>query len=316
MEIKTRYSAANTVLSIPELLKAILLHVDMKTILLSQRVNRNWANIMASSIVIQQALFFRPVQEVSSIIPFDPTDNHFGDHDSEIIYNPLLVAKFGPAFFKRGDAGINTRRPYRANQFYKLPWSPRATEYAKIDDWDELPGEEEPDPQVVAEEKATRRYFTRSGASWRRMLVSQPPPPLLGYFMLDLHSGWNQIWKAMVEPSCEGGLRMGELYDMVQYRSGHHESNSMWFKVTRRELRLRFMFDIQEGIHQRMMVKTNFVVEFKHIADYGIYPTEPKDVDAFDADFRCDDFRHIDVDAEIVGDSGEMPGFAKELALY
>lgn len=51
---------------------------------------------MGLSLVIQQGLFFQPVQEVSSTIPFDQTDKHFGDHDSEIIYNPLLVEKFGP----------------------------------------------------------------------------------------------------------------------------------------------------------------------------------------------------------------------------
>lgn len=98
--------------------------------------------------------------------------------------------------------------------------------------------------------------FHTQRVSWRRMLVSQPPPPLLGYFLLDLHSGWNQISTAMVEPSC-GGLHMGELYDIVQYHSGHHKSNSMWFRVTRRGLRLRFMFDIQKGIYQEMMNKTN-----------------------------------------------------------
>ncbi|KFY43191.1 hypothetical protein V494_02083 [Pseudogymnoascus sp. VKM F-4513 (FW-928)] len=299
MDIATQCSAANAVLSIPELLEAILLDVDMKTLLLSQRVNRNWASIITASSVLQQALFFQPAQEVSSIIPFDPTDNHFGDHDSEIIYNPLLVAKFGPAFFKRDNAGIYTRLSHRANYFYKLPWSRRATAYARIDDWDEIPSEEEPDPEVVAEEKEIRRCFTRSGASWRRMLVSQPPPPMLGYFLLDLHSGWTQVSTAMVEPSC-GGLRMGELYDIVQYHSGHHETNSMWFRVTRRGLGFQFMFEIQKSIHQGMMNKTNLVVEIQNIADYGMHAGEPKDVEAFDADFRCDDFRHVDVDTEIV----------------
>ncbi|OBT77597.1 hypothetical protein VF21_04627 [Pseudogymnoascus sp. 05NY08] len=188
---------------------------------------------MASSLLIQQALFFQPVQNVSSIIPFNPTDNHFGDHDSKIIYNPLLVAKFGPIFFKRGDAGTYTGLVRRANCFYKLPWSPRAAAYAKIDDWDELPDGEELDPESVAEEKAIRRCFTRSGASWRQMLVSQPPPSLL-------------------------------------------------------------------DIHQGMMSETNFAIEFQHIADYGMYVREPSDVKTFDADFRCDDFRHIDVDTEIV----------------
>lgn len=103
----------------------------------------------------------------------------------------------------------------------------------------------------------------------------------------------------MVEPTC-GGLRMGELYDMVQYYSGHHEHNSMWFRVTRRGLGLRFMFDVQEGIHQGTMNETNFAVEFRHIADHGMYVGEPLDVEDFDAEFRSDDFTHINVNTEVV----------------
>ncbi|ELR08100.1 hypothetical protein GMDG_02927 [Pseudogymnoascus destructans 20631-21] len=137
MDIKTRCSAANAVPSIPDILEAILLSVDMKTLLLSQRVSRDWASIMASSLVIQQALFFQPVQAVSSIIPFDPKDNDFGDHDSKTIYNPWLVAKFGSAFFRRGNESYYTPICHSAKYFYKLPWSARNAAYVSIDAWDE-----------------------------------------------------------------------------------------------------------------------------------------------------------------------------------
>ncbi|KFZ06079.1 hypothetical protein V501_07741 [Pseudogymnoascus sp. VKM F-4519 (FW-2642)] len=303
MDTKTRYSAARAVLSTPELLEAILLNVNMKTLLLSQRVSRSWGSIMTSSLVIQQALFFRPVQKVSSIIPFDPTDkdNDFGDHDSKIIYNPLLVAKFGSGFFRRGNEGYYTQICHPAKYFYKLPWYARNAAYVNIDAWDEVSDEDEPGPEVIAEEKAIRRCFTRSGASWRQMLVSQPPPPLRGYCWADLSPAWQTVSTAMVEPS-RGGLRMGELYDMVQYHSGHREHNSMkWFPVTQRGLGLRFVFDTQDGV-QEMMNEIDFAVEFQHVMGSGMYFREPSDVEAFDAEFRCDDFRYINANTEAVSE--------------
>lgn len=94
---------------------------------------------------------------------------------------------------------------------------------------------------------------------------------------------------------------MGELYDMVQYHSGHRDHNSIrWFPVTRRGLGLRFAFDIQEGTRLGMMNEENFAVEFQHVMDSGMYFREPSDVEAFDAEFRCDDFRYINVDTEAV----------------
>lgn len=94
---------------------------------------------------------------------------------------------------------------------------------------------------------------------------------------------------------------MGELYDMVQYHSGHREHKSMrWFPVTQRGLGLRFVFDTQEGIHQGMTNESDFAVEFQHVTDSGMYVREPSDVEAFDAEFRCDDFWYINADTEAV----------------
>ncbi|OAF61825.1 hypothetical protein VC83_01628 [Pseudogymnoascus destructans] len=138
---------------------------------------------MASSLVIQQALFFQPVQAVSSIIPFDPKDNDFGDHDSKTIYNPWLVAKFGSAFFRRGNESYYTPICHSAKYFYKLPWSARNAAYVSIDAWDE---------------------------------------------------------------------------------------------------------------------STDFAVEFQHVTGSGMYVREPSDVEASDAEFRCDDFRYINAGTEAV----------------
>lgn len=139
MNINSQYSAARAVLFTPELLEMILLHIDMKTLLLSQGVSKDWASIMASSLAIQQVLFFQPVKGVPSIVPFDPANNDFSDHNSKIIYNSLLVANFGSAFFKRGNEGYYTRLCLPETYFYNLPWSPRNAAYADmIDVWGEV----------------------------------------------------------------------------------------------------------------------------------------------------------------------------------
>ncbi|KAK5732905.1 hypothetical protein LTR17_010178 [Elasticomyces elasticus] len=52
--------AADTALAIAELLESILVRVDAKTLLLSQRVSRSWSAVIEGSLVLQQKLFLRP----------------------------------------------------------------------------------------------------------------------------------------------------------------------------------------------------------------------------------------------------------------
>ncbi|KAK3936401.1 hypothetical protein QBC46DRAFT_345621 [Diplogelasinospora grovesii] len=54
--------ATSAVLFIPELLEAILLHIDMVTLLVSaSRVSRHWRDVISKSSKLQEALFFKPV---------------------------------------------------------------------------------------------------------------------------------------------------------------------------------------------------------------------------------------------------------------
>lgn len=52
---------ADVVLSLWDTLEP-LLYIDMRTILLSQRVCRSWHNVIKRSKAIQQALFFIPIK--------------------------------------------------------------------------------------------------------------------------------------------------------------------------------------------------------------------------------------------------------------
>nr|OQO15958.1 hypothetical protein B0A51_16160 [Rachicladosporium sp. CCFEE 5018] len=54
-----QFMAANSVLSLPELLESILTHLDTRTLLLSQRVSKQWQAVITSSDELQCLLFFR-----------------------------------------------------------------------------------------------------------------------------------------------------------------------------------------------------------------------------------------------------------------
>ncbi|OQN97506.1 hypothetical protein B0A48_16659 [Cryoendolithus antarcticus] len=52
-------TAVARAIGITEILELILLHLDTKTLLLSQRVSKDWKNVIASSHILQVALYFR-----------------------------------------------------------------------------------------------------------------------------------------------------------------------------------------------------------------------------------------------------------------
>ncbi|KAJ5975623.1 hypothetical protein N7481_009330 [Penicillium waksmanii] len=148
-----------------ELIEAILRQVDMQTVLLAQRVCRQWALCIRGSFLIQQILFFQPA-------PANTTRQQ----------NPLLASKF-PYWFPADDA------------------ESCAIAFGAGDMQDFLESSEK---------------YRRPEASWRRMLVQQPPIMALGWVersvspseVTDLHR-WEIPLQAL------GGLQMNMLYDLV-----------------------------------------------------------------------------------------------------
>ncbi|RYP69404.1 hypothetical protein DL770_008241 [Monosporascus sp. CRB-9-2] len=155
---------ASQVLDTTELLEAILLKLDIRTVILSaQLVNRQWHDLITKSPAIQQAIFFKPV-EATNGAP---------------LRNPLLTELFPPFF-----GGENEMR-------------------FAIDAFEEL--------AMARQERLAA--FRREGASWRRMLVQQPPVRELGMWeTVSRMGGDGHTFRRERYPE---GLRMGELYDLV-----------------------------------------------------------------------------------------------------
>lgn len=222
-------STAQTVLSTPELLAEILSWLDMRTLLLSQRVSRQWRDLIAGTPALQRALFIEPVAATSS---------------AELVRdrkrNPLLQEVFRPFFKENVKAG-----PGGTNDVTKLEVKAGSRPFAFMDDSsdgkDDTGNENDEDGNKDRCCSSRRRAFLRKGASWRRMLVQQPAAPKLGF--VEQIGMFEQTYSNACFPAGEpdggdgGGLRMGALYDFVYQfmgdRRARHEKHA--FSVYWRE---------------------------------------------------------------------------------
>ncbi|KAK6078709.1 F-box domain-containing protein [Seiridium cupressi] len=321
--------AIANVFSIVELLEAILLQVDMATLLVSaSRVSRAWHNVMMNSIAIQQALYFKPTPakthkhkthkstQEGAQAPRQSSTCEELDEPPQL--NPLLVKKFSPCFFDLSEERTCFRR---SGSFYALPWTARPHEEIefthpfKEGSYHTIRKPTAPTAEATRQETLARSRFTRQGASWRRMLVSQPPPPQLGYLLPDLSFSIDNptTHMALVTPGApekSPGLRMGQLYDLVQYRAGHHQLHSLWFRIHWMQPRGPFCTPLCLQICQELLTKTCVVLEMIDEDDAVLadHPRSPLDVDEFDRAFRSQDYSMFKVETEQVP-HGELPGW-------
>lgn len=294
------------VLSLPELLEAILLHVDMTTLLVSvSRVNKSWNSVVSTSPALQQALYFRPApSDGQGEVLWDPMSET--EDRARPTLNPLLVAKFGSCFF---DFGPTYGYGRRAESFYTMPWTRKHHRTVKRDLGPnraasyQVKQPVELDARDVPKAIVDRQRFTRRGASWRRMLVSQPPPPYLGYLWweeADTLSGPETMYTALINPGTGDGVRMGELFDLVQYHAGHHETNSLLFRVTWGRPQQPFESLMNQHHCERLLSQTSVLVELRPRADevWAHHPFDPPDVGVFDSTFRCEEYRKPDMETQ------------------
>ncbi|KAK3624912.1 hypothetical protein LTR56_020726 [Elasticomyces elasticus] len=101
--VETAIPAAKRVYGIGELFDGILKHVDMKTLLLSQRVSRSWKTSITRSNMMQKKLFLKPA-DLKAMKRLVPPENHdttmlyarkgFSDSEPNVrTLNPLLFGR-------------------------------------------------------------------------------------------------------------------------------------------------------------------------------------------------------------------------------
>ncbi|KAH7197618.1 uncharacterized protein B0J16DRAFT_23889 [Fusarium flagelliforme] len=256
---------ASRILLVPELLELVLVNLDLKTLLVSaSRVCRYWAATMARSSKIQQALFFQPVPSTGVKRP------------ESFTLNPLLVEKFGRCFFDIDREYVSLRR---ADSFLRLPWSPEGPN-----------AKQGPERSLKLEKTDRLESFTMSASSWRRMLVSQPPPPSLGSLNLyDVELGLFELNTTQIYPSSPlKGLTMGQLYNMVHRATSYQEDSTVWYRVIWDKAHGAYRTNECKEQVSQLLEKTNVVVEVygegEEYSDYG-----PWDIRSVWEAFRTED---------------------------
>ncbi|GME22633.1 f-box domain protein [Neofusicoccum parvum] len=171
----------------PELLELILLHLPMRDLLLAQRVCQTFRTLVRTSPTLQQALFFKPLP--ATALPQPSSPSYLRSHPSRKPTaeswerNPLLIPDFWP-WFDRDDP---------TNKY--------------------SPTLRDPDTLKTLPLATERRVWLRPEASWRRMLVVQPPVGQLEMMRMFHGMSCDDLADGTL---CLGqGLTMGVLYDIT-----------------------------------------------------------------------------------------------------
>ncbi|KAI0390983.1 hypothetical protein F5Y17DRAFT_471181 [Xylariaceae sp. FL0594] len=185
----------DSVLQTTELLENILEQLDIRTLLTSaQRVSRRWQGVIKQSPRLQEALFFRPAPTPPPATP----DSSDASPSVNITVNPLLAEVF-PLCFPNEEVeeeGADAQEQCRLReqkQRAKTLWKSSF------------------DSSPLARDERLRKAWMYPDASWRRMLVRQPPVVELGVWE-HWHAMGGDSHKFSVEEFPEG-LRMDHLYD-------------------------------------------------------------------------------------------------------
>jgi hypothetical protein len=191
-------NAATIAFSIPEILVMILLKLDMRTLLLSQRTCRSWFTAIKYSTEIQKALFFTPIERIPN---------------QEPLQNSMLGEAFSALFDTTDPNDTEDEDDYGQSALSTFDMIKK--------------------PQKLA-------AYLRPQASWRRMLVQQPPAHKFAVFKEGFGMGHgyrffefpvSHLRRSRTRSSSDkltariqgepkgflGGLRMGDFFEVLVF---------------------------------------------------------------------------------------------------
>lgn len=273
-------AARKKALESTEILEQVFAHIDEVTLLTSiQRVCKDWKEVVDGSVFLQRKLFFLP-DETRPLEPHLQARREKGPDSGKVypVLNSLLVRHFRSSFFPVGGKFYGFTR--RSESFYEQRWTPKHNKLKlkkKLDTGYNKYESVTPDMNKAEalQMALDRDRFTRAGASWRRMLVSQPPIP--DFIAMEFSPNGPGALKSQERLEfCilnahhpDKGLCMGQLYDFVQDKVGNHPLDSLWYRVVWFEPRAPFASDLSEDGCGIMFddMDTKCVVEMFHRED-------------------------------------------------
>ncbi|KAK4893525.1 hypothetical protein LTR27_008208 [Elasticomyces elasticus] len=188
--LTTKHSVFNAVLLTTELLEHILSQLPMKDLLLAQRVSRKWRDVIGQSKEMQQQLFLLPQQAT-----------HTWDFTMVGASQHLRIRRF------RGETGHRKLEDYcwtfKSGEINKLVVEP-------IEDIDLFERADSGanelfylDPKLLT--------FDSPDASWRRMLITQPPT-----FDLCTHFEFKNAGRTCESHNFPNGTTIGDIATLIE----------------------------------------------------------------------------------------------------
>lgn len=203
-QVMEAQTAGRQLASTPELLEMILLQLPVVDILLAQRVNKTWQATIANSPKLQRALFFRPVD--------DPVVSNF--------CRPATVDCEARGWCITRDRGSCERGEHHYPPVWQVANRPTKSYDAvfinpfifrvapALCPWGVIGPNEVPFETADATKKRERRLSgsaIRPEASWRKMLLTQPP--MLEAFV---HHERAQHWHFLAAGDRKSGITIAE----------------------------------------------------------------------------------------------------------
>lgn len=205
-------NASHRVFQNLELIRLILSQLDLQTLLIScLRVSKRWNIAIVGSAVLQEKLFLKPVNV------------RRGTRKVRPVQNPLVILRgwmLHLLFHISHDDADDLRRALEKGTAYPVhvPTSPSSVV---------------PLRHVLHEIHGSlysSPAFSRKGASWRKLLLQQPPIRSFG-LVVSRRTGGGWYETEMGRADVPRGLRLGQLWDTMRQVLGRFPTSSCYLRL-------------------------------------------------------------------------------------
>ncbi|KAF7550257.1 hypothetical protein G7046_g8071 [Stylonectria norvegica] len=272
---------AHRFLLVNELWEMILLHLELRTLLISAPlVSRQWHELIQTSPKIQEMVFLKPIVAEPVAGEVNPIRNPFIEGREQSRRESWTLLAFDERVQKAYELARKQGTPLQT----ACPSLPPSLTYPLL-----FPGNDQ------AFYKTGK--FTRPESSWRKMLVQQPPITSFGLILLRDDSDATITVRAG-KAECPDGVRLGQVWDTLRHNMGPlmNDFDAMrlvWWKPTICSLE-RVNWPLKNELERLFEDGAQLVLELVFREPLAITPREQMKEECYSPLCKCNDYEPLD----------------------